>query len=59
MKVKSFQSCHTPHVIARARFESAPISTTQTGCSSIIEYVRAYTSEGAAHTKQSSLILTQ
>jgi hypothetical protein len=57
MKVNVFQLCHTSRVITRAGFESTPLAITQTGYSSIIKYVRAYTSGGVAHTKQPGLLL--
>jgi hypothetical protein len=56
---KYFQSCHTYHDNTRAGFDSAPITDTQTGCSSIIKYGPPLSAVGAAHTKQLSLILTK
>jgi hypothetical protein len=55
---KYFQSCHASRDNTRAGFKSAPMVSVETGCSSITEYVWACTSVDAAHTKQSSLILT-
>jgi hypothetical protein len=51
-KNKYSQLCHISRAFTRAGFKSAPLANTQTGCSSIIKYVRAYTSVGAAYTKQ-------
>jgi hypothetical protein len=58
MKIKFPQSWRTSCAFTRVGFESAPLANTQTGCSSIIEYVWAYTSVGATHTKQPGLLLT-
>jgi hypothetical protein len=55
---KSFQSCHTSRDDTRAGFESAPLVSVEKGCSSIIKYVRAYASVGAAHTKHPGLLLS-
>jgi hypothetical protein len=55
---KYFQSCHTPRAITRAGFDSAPLSSTQTGCSSITKYGPPLNAVGAAHTTHPGLLLT-
>jgi hypothetical protein len=57
-ETKYFQSCHTSRDNTRAGFESAPLVSVDKGCSSIMKYVRAYTSVGAAHTKHPGLLLS-
>jgi hypothetical protein len=55
---KYFQSCHASRAFTRAGFKSAPLSNIQTGCSSIIKYVRAYTSVRSGDTTYPGRLLT-
>jgi hypothetical protein len=53
-----FQSWHTSRHNTRAGFDSAPLVSVETGCSSIIRYGPSLNAVDAAHTTHPGLLLT-